>query len=229
MRPPGAGDNAVMSESLSYGGYGTAARDRTRTLFGQTMWYVAVTAGFFALGAYLGRNLSQGWVIVWFIVAFACLIGMNFAVRRSAGLTVALLFIFGVAIGLAMAPVLVFYASTNPQVLWQAGGATALFIAGFGSAGYATRRDLSGIARLCFWALIALIVFGIVLIFVRIPNGELIYSVIGLVIFAGLTAFDFQRLRRSSDVDSAPLLAASIFLDALNVFLFFLRIFSRNN
>ena len=140
-----------------------------------------------------------------------------------------MLFIFGVAIGLAMAPVLVYYASTNPQVLWQAGGATALFIAGFGSAGYATRRDLSGIARLCFWALIALIVFGIVLIFVHIPNGSLIYSVIGLVIFAGLTAFDFQRLRRSKDLDSAPLLAASIFLDVLNVFLFFLRIFSRNN
>ena len=91
------------------------------------------------------------------------------------------------------------------------------------------KGDLSGIARLCFWALIALIVFGIVLIFVRIPGGSLIYSVLGLVIFAGLTMFDFQRLRRSKDVDSAPLLAASIFLDALNVFLFFLRIFSRNN
>ena len=49
----------------------------------------------------------------------------------------------------------------------------------------------------------------------------------GLVIFAGLTMFDFQRLRRSTDLDSAPLIAASIFLDALNVFLFFLRIFSR--
>jgi hypothetical protein len=50
-----------MSESLSYGGgYGTAARDQVRTLFGQTMLYVAVTAGFFALGSYLGRNLSQG-------------------------------------------------------------------------------------------------------------------------------------------------------------------------
>jgi uncharacterized protein len=218
-----------MSESLSYGGYGTAARDRTRSLFGQTMWYVAATTGFFALGAYLGRNLSQGWVIVWFIAAFACLIGMNFAVRRSAGLTTALLLIFGTTIGLAMAPTLVYYASTNPQALWQAGGATALFIAGFGAAGYATRRDLSGIARLCFWALLALIVFGVVLIFVHIPNGSLIYSVIGLVIFAGLTAFDFQRLRRSKDLDSAPLLAASIFLDALNVFLFFLRIFSRGN
>jgi uncharacterized protein len=92
-----------MSGSLSYGGYGTAARDRTHTLFGQTMWYVAVTAGF-ALGSYRGRNLSQGWVIVWFIVAFACLIGMNFTVRRSAGLTVALLLAVGVALGLAMAP-----------------------------------------------------------------------------------------------------------------------------
>jgi len=142
---------------------------------------------------------------------------------------IALLLAFGITLGLALAPTLVYYASTNPQALWQAGGATALFIAGFGAAGYATRRDLSGIARLCFWALIALIVFGIVLIFVRIPGGELIYSVLGLVIFAGLTMFDFQRLRRSKDINSAPLLAASIFLDALNVFLFFLRIFSRGS
>jgi modulator of FtsH protease len=60
---------------------------------------------------------------------------------------------------------------------------------------------------------------------VRIPHGQLIYSVIGLVVFAGLTMVDFQRLRRSQGMDSAPLIAASIFLDALNVFLFFLRIF----
>ena len=218
-----------MSEAFGYGATGAATRDRARTLFGQTMFYVAITAGFFALGAYLGRNLSQGWTFVWFIVAFVSLIAMNFTVRRSTGLTVGLLFVVGTTLGLAMAPVLVYYASTNPQVLWQAGGATALFIAGFGAAGYATRRDLSGLARLCFWALIALIVFGIVLIFVRIPAGSLIYSVLGLVIFAGLTAYDFQRLRRSTDLDSAPLMAASIFLDALNVFLFFLRIFSRNN
>ena len=218
-----------MNESVGLGSVASPARDRTRTLFGQTMWYVAATAGFFALGAYLGRHLSQGWAFVWFIVAFACLIGMNFTVRRSGTLTTVLLLVVGAALGLAMAPVLVYYASTNPQALWQAGGATALFIAGFGSAGYATRRDLSGIARLCFWALVALIVFGIVLIFVHIPAGSLIYSVLGLVIFAGLTMFDFQRLRRSSDLDSAPLLAASIFLDALNVFLFFLRIFSRGD
>jgi uncharacterized protein len=218
-----------MSEALSYPGAPVASRDRTHTLFGQTMGYVAVTTGFFALGAYLGRNMPEAMTIVWFIAAFVCLIAMNFTVRRSSGLTVGLLLAFGLLLGLAMAPALVYYASVSPQVLWQAGGATALFIAGFGAAGYATRRDLSGLARVCFWALIALIVFGIVLIFVHIPGGDLIYSVLGLVIFAGLTMFDFQRLRRSRDMDSAPLIAASIFLDALNVFLFFLRIFSRGN
>lgn len=49
---------------------------------------------------------------------------------------------------------------------------------------------------------------------------------LGLVIFAGFTMFDFQRLRTSTDITAAPLLAASIFLDVLNVFLFFLDIFS---
>jgi uncharacterized protein len=219
-----------MSEYLDYRGYGaTATRDRAHTLFGQTMGYVAVTAGFFALGAYLGRNLSHGWAIVGYIAAFVCLISMNFTVRRSGTVTAGLLFAVGVLLGVAVSPTIVYYATTNPQVVWQAGGAAALFVAGFGAAGYATRRDLSGVGRVSFIALIALIVFGIVLIFVHIPHGSLVYAVLGLVIFAGLTMFDFQRLRRSKDLNSAPLIAASIFLDLLNVFLFFLRIFSRSD
>jgi FtsH-binding integral membrane protein len=219
-------DNMGMNSSLSYGGFPADAADRTRTLFGQVMWYVAAAAGFFALGSYAGRDLSYGWAFGSFIAAFACLFAMRFAAQRSAGLSTGLLLAVGFLLGLAMAPTLSYYASANPQVLWQAGGATALFIAGFGAAGYATRRDLSALGRLCFWALVALIIFGIVLIFVHVPGGSLIYSILGLVIFAGLTMFDFQRLRRGQNMDSAPLIAASIFLDALNVFLFFLRIFS---
>ncbi|MFC5263125.1 Bax inhibitor-1 family protein [Kribbella qitaiheensis] len=216
-----------MSESIAYPPAGATARDRTHTLFAQTMGYVALTAGLFALGAYLGRDLAGGVGIVAFIAAFATLIGMQFAVRKSLNLTVGLLAAFGLLMGLATAPTLAYYASADPQALWQAGGATALFIGGFGAAGYATRRDLSAIARIGSWALVALIVFGIVLIFVQIPGGALIYSILGLVIFAGLTMVDFQRLRRSTDLNAAPLLAASIFLDILNVFLFFLQIFSR--
>ena len=215
-----------MSESLGYSGIESASGDRVHTLFGQTMGYVAATAGFFALGAYLGRHLPGGWAFVGFIAAFACLIGMNFTVRQSGGASTGLLFAVGLLLGLAMAPTLVYYAGASPQAVWRAGGATALFIAGCGAIGYASRRDLSGVGRVGWWALVALIGFGVVLTFANIPGGAVAYSILGLVIFAGLTMFDFQRLRGSSDIDSAPLMAASIFLDALNVFQFFLQLFS---
>ena len=206
---------------------GAPTRDQTRQLFGQTMGLVAITAAVFALGAYLGRDLSYRYGWLFWIASFACLIGMQFAIRRSEQLAIFMLFGFGLLVGLAMAPTIAYYASTNPQAVWQAGGMTALFIAGFGAAGYATRRDLSGLARICFWALLALIVFGIVTIFVNIPNGQVIYAVLGLVIFAGFTMVDFQRLRKTKDIRAAPLLAASIFLDILNVFLLLLSLFGR--
>jgi modulator of FtsH protease len=205
------------------------SRDETGTLLGQTMGLVAVTAGCFALGAYLGRDMAGAWAILWYIAAFVLLIGMNAAVQRSEQLAVGMLFGFGLLLGLAVAPTVAAYVGADPQAVWQAGGATALFIGGFGAAGYATRRDLSALARFCFWALIALIAFGIVLIFVQIPGGALIYAIAGLVIFAGLTLFDFQRLRQTKDIRTAPLLASSIFLDALNVFFLFLSIFGNRD
>ena len=140
-----------MSESLTYQGTGAPARDQTHTLFAQTMGYVAATAALFALGAYLARNLTGGIGIVAFIAAFACLIGMQFAARRSQRLTVVLLGAFGLLIGLAVAPTVAYYGSMDPRALWEAGGATALFIAGFGAVGYATRRDLAPVARARPW------------------------------------------------------------------------------
>jgi FtsH-binding integral membrane protein len=107
------------------------------------MGLVAVTAGLFALGAYLGRDLSYGWGFVAYIASFALLIGLNFAVQRSEQLAIALLFGFGVLVGIGTAPT-------------------------------------------------------------------------------------FQRLRRTQDIRAAPQLAASIFLDVLNVFLLFLNLFNRN-
>src|SRR5262249_40253903 len=154
-----------------------------------TMGLVALTAGLFALGAYIGRDLSGGWAILSYLASFAVLLGMNAAVRRSQQLAIGLLFALGLLLGLATAPTVAYYVGADPQAVWQAGGASALFVAGVGAAGYATRRDLSGLARASFWALVALIVFGIVLVFVQIPGGELIYAVAGLVIFAGLTLF----------------------------------------
>jgi modulator of FtsH protease len=218
----------TMTSNTTTAGAVPLSRDEAGGLFGQTMGLVALTAGFFAAGAYIGRDLSGGWAIACFILSFAVLLGMNGAAKRSEQLAVGLLFGFGLLIGVASGSTVSYYVGADPQAVWLAGGATALFIAGFGAIGYATRRDLSALARSLFWALLALIVFGIVLIFVQIPHGALIYAVVGLVIFAGLTLIDFQRLRRTQDIRTAPLLAASIFLDALNVFFLFLSIFGND-
>jgi modulator of FtsH protease len=205
--------------------YVASSQAPARALFGHVMWLVAATAGFFALGCYSGRDLSVGWSIAWFLAGFGCLIALNFARRASSGASIALLLAMGLLLGLGMGSAVAYYTVTSPRAVWQAAGATALFMAACGTYGYATRRDLGIVGRVSFFALLGLIIVSIVLIFIRIPGADLAYAIIGLVIFAGLTMFDFQRLRRSRDLTSAAFIAASIFLDALNVFLFFLRIF----
>jgi modulator of FtsH protease len=201
------------------------ARDDTRTVFGQVMGLVAITVACAAGGAYIGRNLTGGTEILFFIGAFACIFGLNFATRAGhEQLAIGLLFGLGLLIGLAVAPVLAYYAKTNPSALWQAAGATGAFVAALGAFGYATRRDLSSWARTLFWALLALIVFGIITIFISIPHANVIYCVLGLVVFGGFTIFDFNRLRRANMASSVPI-AAGIFLDIFNIFLLLLRLF----
>jgi uncharacterized protein len=204
---------------------GAIARDDTRTVFGQVMGLVALTVGCAALGAYIGRNMTGGTGIAFFIGVFACVFGLNRAASRGhEQLATALLFGMGLLIGLAVAPVIDYYAKTNPGAVWQAAGATGAGVAALGSFGYATRRDLSSWARTLFWALLALIVFGIVAIFISIPHANVIYCVLGLVIFGGFTIFDFNRLRRTNMASAVPI-AASIFLDIFNIFLLLLRLF----
>jgi FtsH-binding integral membrane protein len=199
--------------------------DQARAVFGQVMGLVALTLGCLALGAYIGRDLSGGAGIAFFIGGFACVFGLNIASARGRHqLATTLLFGLGLLLGLALGPVLNAYAKADPSALWQAAGITAAFVAGLGAYGYSTRRDLSAWGRTLFWALIALIAFGIVGLLVTIPHANVIWSVAGLVIFGGFTIFDFNRLRQAGATSAIPI-AAGIFLDILNVFLLVLQLF----
>jgi modulator of FtsH protease len=210
---------------LAYGRGAPLTGDRTRTVFGQVMGLVALTCGCAALGAYIGRNFNGGGGIGFFIGAFACIFGLQWATRRGhEQLAIGLLFGLGLLLGLAVAPVVDYYAKANPSIVYQAVGATGGFVALLGAAGYATRRDLSVYYRFFFFALIALIVFGLVALFVSIPHSNVIYAVLGLVIFGGFTVLDFNRLARTNMNMAVPI-AASIFLDIFNVFILFLSLF----
>jgi len=207
--------------------FGSVSTVGAAGVFGQVMGLVAVTLVFFTLGAYLGREISELASIVCFIGGFVCIVGLNFA-RRSESLSITLLFAAGLLLGLGMGGVLNRYAETEPNVVWQAASATALFVGGLGTVGYAIRKDLSGGYRFLFFALLALIVFGLITVFVSIPAGNIIYSLAGLAIFGGYTVLDFNRMRRAGMEETVPL-AAGIFLDVINIFLFFLRIFGGRN
>jgi len=199
------------------------------TLFGRVMGLVALTVGFATLGAYLGRNLGgAGWFVAW-LLALGCLLALNVAnARGNQGLALALLFAFGLLLGASVATTVNYYATTDPTAVRQALAATALFVGGLGAGGYAVRRDLSFLYRLAFWLLLALIIAGLVLVFVNIPSLYTVYAVAGLAIFGLYTVIDFNRLRRAGTGEAIPL-AAGIFLDILNVFLLFLRLFARSN
>jgi FtsH-binding integral membrane protein len=198
-------------------------------LFGRVMALVAATVAFATLGVWVARDAGGAeWFIAW-LLAIGCLIALNVAnARGRTGLAVALLMGFGFLIGASVATTVNYYAATDPTAVRQAFGATALFVAALGSGGYAVRRDLSFLYRLLFWLLLALIAASIVLIFVRIPAAYTVWSLFGLVIFGLYTVVDFNRLRRAGTEEAVPL-AAGIFLDVLNIFLLFLRLFGRSN
>jgi modulator of FtsH protease len=193
------------------------------------MALVALTVAAATAGVYLGRGAGgAGWFIAW-LLSLGCLVGLNVAnARGRTGLALLLLVAFGLLVGWSVASTVNYYAATDPVAVRQAFGATALFVGGLGAGGYAVRRDLSFLYRIAFWLLLALLVAGVVLIFVRIPAAYTIWSLLGLGVFGLYTVIDFNRLRHGGQEEAIPL-AAGIFLDVLNVFLLFLRLFARSS
>jgi FtsH-binding integral membrane protein len=199
--------------------------DRTRAVFGQVMGLVALTLGYLALGAYIGRDLSGGIGIAFLVGGVAYVFGLSIASARGHDrLSTTLLFGLGLLLGLALGRVLNSYAQADPSVLWDAAGTTGVFVAGLGAYGYGTRRDLSAWARTLFWAPVGLIVFGVFALLVFISRTNVIWLVAGVAIFGAFTTFDFNRLRRAGKESAVPI-AASIFLNIFNVFLFALQLF----
>src|SRR4029077_5375081 len=104
-------------DELALGGR-AVTRDGTRAVFGQVMGLVALTVGCTALGAYIGRNLTGGTGIAFFIGALACVFGLNIASSRGhEQIAIGLLFGLGLLLGLAVGPVLAYYAKAQPSIL----------------------------------------------------------------------------------------------------------------
>jgi FtsH-binding integral membrane protein len=147
------------------------AHDGARALLGQVMGLVAVTVGFTALGAYLGRDLNGATGLVLFIGAFACIVGLNIAAAKSRDqLAIGLLFGLGLLLGLSVAPVIADYANADPSALWQSAGATAAVVAAVGAYFNRLRRSIAD-AAVPIAAAIFLDIFNVFLLALSLFGG----------------------------------------------------------
>ncbi len=115
---------------------------------------------------------------------------------------------------------------------------TAGTFAAMSLVGYFTKKNLSGLGRILFMALIGLIIATLVNVFLIKSGGfSLIVSYVGVLIFVGLTAYDTQRIKNmlveaddvSAEAQKIALMGAlALYLDFINLFLYLLRIFGGN-
>jgi len=149
--------------------------------------------------------------------------------RLSAGTALTVFFIYAALLGLSLASIFLVYTHASiTRVFFISAttfGATSLY-------GYTTKRDLTSVGSFMFMGLIGLIIASVVNIFLRSTGLDWAISVIGVIVFVGLTAYDTQRIKESYDVNDdgtisgrkAVMGALRLYLDFINLFLMLLRI-----
>lgn len=171
----------------------------TAALLGRVLFLVAVALGFLALGAVVGRGLSDGAAVALSFAGFGMLIAQSLGGERfrTGGFALGWLFAVGLVIGLGLGPVLSAYASADPAAIVQAAGATALVVAVMGAAGFTLDKDLSGWLRPLSYAVFALLLVGLVAVLLGTGASPLLSLGIA-VVSAALILVDFNLLRREA-------------------------------
>jgi FtsH-binding integral membrane protein len=165
------------------------------------------------------------------IVLFVAQLGLVFAIaaradRMSPALATGLFLLYSATNGVIFALVFELYTS---QSIFTAFAVTAGMFGAMALYGYVTKTDLSKLGSILFMALIGLILATIVNIFVANEALYWITTYAGVAIFAGLTAYDVQKIKQYEGGQGDAIRGAlSLYLDFINMFLFLLRIFGQS-
>jgi FtsH-binding integral membrane protein len=198
--------------------------------------YMAGGVGLTAVVAWLtyevtGAALLQSplmWVFILAPLALVFFIGSRIN-TLSAPTARLLFFVYAALVGVSLSTLLHIYTNSSiTRVFFIAAatfGALSLF-------GYTTRRDLSGFGTFLFMGLIGIIVASLVNLFLRSTGLDWLISIVGVGVFAGLTAYDTQRIKAmydSADDQTAAgrksvIGALSLYLNFINLFMMMLRL-----
>jgi FtsH-binding integral membrane protein len=174
----------------------------------------------------------NGGILAWVIMLspLALVMIMSFGINRlSTGAAQALYWAYATLMGLSLSTIFLVYTEGS---IAQTFFATAAAFLGLSLWGYTTKKDLSGMGTFLLMGLVGLVVAMIVNMFMKSSALDLAISAIGVLIFAGLTAYDTQKIKSlyfvvqgsgEAVAKSAIMGALTLYLDFINLFLFLLR------
>ena len=188
-------------------------------------WYVMSSPSI--LASVMGSPLF--WVAI--IAELAIILVMAFKVDSlSSGTLKTMFFIYSALSGLTIAPLVSMY---TPESVFQVFLITSAMFAALSFWGFTTKKDLSAWGKFLFMAVIGLIVAMLINMFVASSTMSLVISLVAVVVFAGLTAYDTQKLKdmyhsMHNDEETlnkvAIMGAVSLYLDFINLFIHLLRL-----
>lgn len=158
---------------------------------------------------------------------------MSFRIERmSTAAARTAFFAFAGAMGVSMASIFLVFTGASIATAFFA---TAAMFAGLSLWGYTTRRDLTGLGSFLMMGLVAVIVVSLINLFLGSSTLQILISIVGVAVFAGLTAWDTQRLKqvylayaRSEAADKLAVMGAlSLYLNLINMFQLLLGLFGQ--
>lgn len=174
------------------------------------------------------------WVVILAPLAFTLVLSFRWE-RMSYGALLGTFYAFAATMGVSLSSIFVIYKlGSIAQVFFITAasfGALSLF-------GYTTKKDLSGMGKFMLMGLFGLIIAMLVNIFMKSSALQFAINVIGVLIFAGLTAWDTQRLKEEYDVVAGDqtllqkwslMGALTLYLNFINMFQFLLSLFGSRN
>jgi FtsH-binding integral membrane protein len=188
----------------------------------------------------LAYTLAQSRTAIWgiFLVQIALVFGISAAINRISSTFAGLLyFVYAAITGVTLSFIFLVYAQDS---IFSMFFLTAFAFGGLSAVGYLTKKDLGPVGSFCMMGLFGMIGFSILaLIFPSLGGGQAssLFSIIGLVVFSGLTAYDTQKIKslylrgsavsEEADRKLAIYGALTLYLDFINLFLNLLRLFGR--
>ena len=168
-----------------------------------------------------------GWIVTF--APLGVVLWMSFGINRiSTGTAQFLFWTYAVLMGASLSTIFIAYTGASIALTFFA---TAAAFASLSLYGYTTKRDLSGMGTFLLMGLVGIIVASVVNLFVQSGTMSLVIAAIGVLVFAGLTAYDTQKVKSlyfqvagSEMIGKAAIMGAlTLYLDFINMFLFLLR------